>query len=380
METRFLFFVTWLCMNYMAAGSILAQTPIVLRDLTRLDGVTVTDFDHSAIMLSNGSRLSWDQVLSAPTTADRQTEFDRHIQELGLPLFRLKLRIANADWDGAGEIAGSLAVTLNETSLATPDVDMAYLVHLASMKCRLQEGDRINAVRDFVRAAQLQEQVSQETRDLVGTNRLPDQDSKIQFSQEILPVWFDVERLEKTIEQLTNEQTPESQPSPGVSLYLASMNIETGQIDSARELLNSIESTDGELASWRIILESRIKAKSGDLIKSQSLLEQNEATLVGGARAVAFYYRGISALEYKEPVGRDEPIDVDRSNAMLTLLKIPALYGDTYRHLSAAALFQAAEIAKLRELDNTHRKLQAELFRSYPRTYHASPKTTQIDR
>jgi hypothetical protein len=61
------------------------------------------------------------------------------------------------------------------------------------------------------------------------------------------------------------------------------------------------------------------------------------------------------------------------------LLRIPAIDGDNYRHLAAAALFQAAEIAKLRGLSDEEQKLREELRRRYPRTYHGAKKTTQIN-
>jgi hypothetical protein len=93
----------------LASQDIVTQPePIVLRDLTLIRGKTVTDFDETSIILSDGTRLTWDRVLKAQVQESRQEAFDLKLKQLGLPLFRLKSRIGNGDWIGAGEIAGPI--------------------------------------------------------------------------------------------------------------------------------------------------------------------------------------------------------------------------------------------------------------------------------
>jgi hypothetical protein len=101
------------------------------------------------------------------------------------------------------------------------------------------------------------------------------------------------------------------------------------------------------------------------------MLEVNTNKITGNARPVSLYYRGINV------VNQPDTSDLDRSKAILTLLRVPALYGNDYRDLSAAAIYQAAEIAKLRGRATDEQKLREELLRRYPRTYHGRMETNQ---
>ena len=337
------------------------------------------DFDRAGVMLSDGNKLGWDKILKAQTPPDRQEEFDRYINDLGLPLFRMKTRIRNADWSGAGEVAEPLLKITNAKAGELPNVNTAYLAHLSAMKSKLHNGDRTGAVWNFIQAATLQKNIDQEILELVGTSRLPERDLNLLFSRDILPIWFDLEQLEDIAGRLNTAIQETDTPAPGLVIYLASIQIERSQIQAAEDLLRSLESNDEEINAWKIILAARIQIKTGNSVKSQSMLEQNESALVGGARPAGFYYRGIAVLDNQEPAQSDDPVDIDRAKAILMLLRIPAIYGDRYRHLAAAALFQAAEIAKLRGLSDEAERLKKELMRQYSRTYHGSKKTTQIN-
>ena len=108
--------------------------PIVLRDLSLIRGKTVSDFDDASITLSDGTRLTWDQILKARVPGNRQTEFDLKLQQLGLPLFRLKTRIGNGDWIGAAEISGAIYDSSIANGKAPADVNTEYPVCLATMR------------------------------------------------------------------------------------------------------------------------------------------------------------------------------------------------------------------------------------------------------
>ena len=374
-QKSFSFALVW---AFASTSQVAAQPPIVLRDLTLLRNASVIDFDDAGIVLSDGNKLGWDIVLKAQTTPDRQADFDRRIVETGLPLFRLKNRIKNSDWAAAGEIAEPLLTGLSSAAAGRLDPDTIYLLHLASMNSRLQRGARADAVWNFIQAASIQETVSPQALRLVGTGRLPDRDTKFQLSQEILPIWFEPKNLEATVAKLMTLIKDGNKPAPGLVIYLASMKMELGQLQSASELTKTLDSVDEEMASWKVVLESRIATTSGDRVKGLAMLERNNHKFAGGAKPVAYYYRGIAALDFREPKGFEDPVDIDRSKAILILLRIPALYGDMYRHLSAAAIFQSAEITKLRGLRDEEQKLKDELLQRYPRTFHGSQKTTQM--
>jgi hypothetical protein len=352
-----------------------AKTPIVLRDLTLIRGKSVSKFDDTSIVLSDGSRLTWDQVLKANVAEDRQKEFNLMLNQIGLPLFRLKSRIGNGDWAGAGEIAEPIYDASIVRGNVSPDTDTFYLVCLATMKSRIRKGDRAAALMPFIRAARLQPKVSKQVREIVGARGIPQRDQETGLSHELLPVWFDNSTLQKAASSLSNwlgrvAQDNGPAPAPGTTIYLASLKIELGQTEEAMRLLRSVRfDSDAELSSWRTVLEARHHQKTKNLLNAQTMLEMNEKKITGLARLAALYYRGINVVD------QPDTSDLDRSKAILTLLRIPALHGDEHRDLAAAAIYQSAEIAKLRRRATDEQKLRDELLRRYPRTYHGYLET-----
>ena len=349
-----------------------AIDPIVLRDLTLIRGDSIVDFNDSSILLTNGNRLTWDQVLKATLSDGRQDEFDQKLEQIGLPLFRLKSRIRRGDWLGAGEIAGPIYDSSSESGKQTTDVDAAYLVSLATMKSRVRRGDRAGALIPFVNAAKLQFRASPGALEIVGEDRIAGRECQTGLSSELLPIWFDHSKLEKIANQLSNilENSAADvggSQAPGMTLYLASIKIELGQTEQAISLLGSLESateSDPELKAWQTVMLARLQQKNSHPLNAQTMLETNSNKITGTAGVAALYYLGINNMELVDTS------DVDRSKALLTLLRIPALYGTEQPDLAAAAIYQSARIAELREKKTDAQKLRDELLRRYPQTYH----------
>ena len=357
------------------------QSPIVLRDLSLIRDAEVESFDSTGVTLSNKTRLGWDKILRATVASDRQSEFDRNIKLLGLPVFRLKTRIANSDWQGAAEIAAPIFE--NEDGWNSLSPDLLYLASLTMMKSQLQKGIRDQAIWSFVVAAEKQSEASEEALKLAGTNRLTQRECQLGVAKSILPVWFNpsinkktVERLEAYLESKTDAG---EKPSPGEIIYLSSMLIELESYDAAKRWLGELDGRmatgEKEIRAWQNVLRARIKLKNGELDAARISLEelvsnqisQNEIE-IETPRMVALYYAGLTEM------AGENVTDSQRAKATLTFLTIPAVYGDTHKSLSAAALFQSAEIAKLRGRDGDAQKLRTQLLRKYPRTYHGSLK------
>lgn len=358
-----------------AVGTAIAQPPIVLRDLTLIRSNPVASFDSRGVVLADGRSLGWDQVLQASVQEDQQPKFDRFVREFGLPLFRLKTRIANGDWIAAGEIAEPLYQATVRSGEETALDDSAYFTCLATMKFRLRQGDVGSALIPFIRAAMLQANATKSELEIASTGQIPRRDAETKLSSEILPIWFDESpllELEKELNLLLQSNSESLTNSPGVTIYLASIKIELGKTDEAMRLLRALDSTDPEIASWRTVLEARIHQKTRNPLNAQTMLEINGKSIAGLARPVALYYRGINVLEQKDVS------DLDRTKAILTLLRIPAIYGDVHQELAAAALFQSAKITKLRGRDLDAQKLTNELLRRYPRTYHGALELTDL--
>ncbi|MFT5303090.1 MAG: hypothetical protein ACI814_003908 [Mariniblastus sp.] len=383
--------MTWFSLSISLGAMAHAQaprdeaTPIVLRDLSLIRGKTISQFDDNAIQLSDGTQLAWDQVLKASVDQERQTEFDRRVLEIGLPVFRLKSRIALGDWSGAGEIAqpiynqhilSSQTQTQRQIQPARSfDTDTKYLICLAAMHSSLDKHHHGQAMMPFFEAARTQPSVRREILDAVGIRTISKRELSTFFSDSIPPIWFDqtpnaeaekwlLQQIQ-SIDRQREERDSDFRLPPGFSLYLASIQIESGQTATAIQSLQRIDvKGDANLNDWHNVLLARAKQVDNDPIAAQTLLTPIAQRLQSPARPLALFYLGTSMASMPGVS------DSEFSRAMLMLLKLPALYGANSPELAAAALFQAAEIAKLRGMNSVAQKLREELLKRYPHTYH----------
>ena len=383
-STKFVFAIATISMQLfqlqwqdVATNVLLAQTPIVLRDLSLIRDKSIVAFDQHSIRLSDGSELGWDAVLKAELEPNEAKAFDNNVQQIGLPLFRLKSRISNGDWDGAGEIAipvftSSFLKQPMSTSVDLRDsdqqkaIDHEYLICLAAMKSFLNDGRRVEALVPFVRASILQPKIGDDVRLFVGSAAIPSQDAENLFSRELVPIWFDHSGLTSLSTQLAESGTStELAQSIGLRLYLASIQIELGRPDEGLQSIQTLDFPESsEFNAWRSILDARRHQTLNKPRKALSILDSEIKKMSGSARLAALFLQGTNLADIPNAT------DSENAKSLLTLIRIPALYGDEQPALAAAAIFQAAEIAELRKRDSDSQKLRDELLRRYPRTYH----------
>jgi hypothetical protein len=385
----FFSFVVYLALCVVSDKTMTAQaqvnTPspeslIVLRDLSVIRNNPVKQFDAQSIQLSDGSELSWDRVLKANISSEQQAEFDNKIRELGLPLFRLKSRIANRDWNGAIEVCDSWYRSDFEPSSNKFELEKQYLICLTKMRSSLQSGHPESALVAFLQSANLQTQLSAKALEQLGDSKLSDRDCQRMFSSELMPIWFDsveskavAAQAQAFAEKVLNVESASSLP-PGIAIYLASLKVElatdeNGNAQEATDLLRSLTAEldpklDSELNAWRSLIDARLKLKQGKFAAAQSTFELGAKTLGGSARPAALYFYGVATLQSPQAT------DHDLSKAMLSLLKVPAIYDERYPTLSAAAIFQASKVAEKRGRPAESQKLTEELLSRYIRTYH----------
>ena len=393
--------IVFLTIQILFSQRLLSQPPIVLRDLTLIRGKTVSEFDRSWITLSDGSTLQWDEVLKATLTSQtsdgdpslsqtqRQTKFDTLLNQIGLPIYRLKTRIRQGDWAGAGRIAEPIFDSAMAETFTFPNPNVEYLVCVATMKSRAGQGSgarsRAGGVLPFLRASSIQNKVDQKTLELSGTNGIVDKTQNA-ISPELLPIWFDIDQVRTSAKQIAKLDSELRQSDAGASttqaalaIYLASMQIELGQNELANANLNRLGSNqNNSIATWSTVLRARMLQKAGDHVRAQAMLDRNSRSLVGDARPVAIYYRGLSEFEIHntKPNQNQNPlnavVDTELSKSSLMLMRLPAIYGDSNPEIAAAGLYQAAMIAKLRGQTKQSKNLLRELLQRYPRTYHGS--------
>jgi hypothetical protein len=348
--------------------SLHAQPPIVLRDLSVISDASVTEFDEHSIQLSDGRSLGWDEILSATVPLDQQSQFNESLLQIGLPLFRLKSRVEREDWAGACELAESCFASLKFNRLDCDDPSTTtYLVCVATMKGRLLRGDRTGAVVPFLIAAKIQRGWSDSP---VGKfpKWLPEEDVAASLSSEILPIWFEPELVNSSFQilSLALAQTTTADEM-GAIVYLASMSIELGRLNQARELMAILANGGRTWDAWRLILQAQFNIAEGNPAVAAELLKSETIRLSGATEAIGWYLK--SAAIFME--NNLKPDSKSASTALLDLLKIPAVYGQRFPPLSAAALFQSIRIAESQAWHAEAEILRRELLNRYPNSYHA---------
>ncbi len=340
--------------------------PIVLRDLTLVRNDPVASFDEQGVMLDSQKRIGWSKILQAKVDDQRQPEFDRYLREVGLPLFRLESRLEKRDWAGIGEVAEPMYDSLCSGSLVANE-ELKFLVCRATMESRCYRSQPMEAIEPFLRAAAHQTRLDQDAKTALNPWLLPANDVAQMVSERLLPIWFDgakaaqvYARLDKAIE---NGQVPRTS---GALVYLASLAVAAENYGLADQLIAEIRKTSSgqdRIADWASVVEANRRLSSGETGQGRQILSRLIGQLDGAksqsaARAIALYLAGAY------------PDQDTFETQMLNLLRVPAIYGERYSNLSAAALYKAFTISREKSDPKQARILVNELLRRYPNTYH----------
>lgn len=350
----------WLCdLTIAHAQSIQDDSTIVLRNLTTIRDAKVSEFDAAGLLLTNGDRLQWDEVLSAPVPKDRQAEFNEYLKSVGEPLFRLKTRLRNKDWSGAGELGETLYEPIR--TRPSPNQELDFAIGLAVMRGRLFKGDRAGAVESFLLAASIQQKLNDASRKSLDDLLLPAVDVENQISNQIIPHWFDTNSIAAANDSVRELiEIGRIQNVRGVAVYLASLAVARKDYSESDRLISKLRGKNdltSSLDNWLTVIEIERYFAANEQPRADQLVKQSFNRLSGGPRALVFYLRGTYATDGPE-------------KQLLSLLTVPAVFGERFPNLSATALYRASLLVEKQGISKDARILRNELLRRYPNTYH----------
>ena len=339
-----------------------AQSEIVLRDL-RIHRSKVKRFDQSAVYLSNGAIVHWDQVLQATLDVSessgdaevaRQESFDAILEARGRAVFQIRHRLSLGDWSSLAKVTEPLNRGLAALPTNSEMARQEYIISLGAVHASLHQGDRAAAVRPFLRACRLKAEFDFDSG-LPTTVELSPQQIKSRLHPSIVPVFFDEKSARQQLDfiqgrLLTNQQEE--------IRYLVALAVCAGEQELARELLAKLGAKD---ENWVRIFSAQLELADGpgdavELIRDHQWREgltRNQATVVNYILAVAA-----------------SRISSDADTATLAFLGITAANQYKDRHLAAAALYQAVSIAEKNGRTREAKILKSELLDKYPETYH----------
>lgn len=380
------------------------QQEVLLRDLTRMDGTSVVRFDRFSVELSNGKTLSWDQILQA-SGGNAQQDFDQRLRSFGLPLFRVRQRLANQDYDGAGVVADrlltamlpelrSVAITSSasvnsngglslaqQASIARTTSETIYTICVLAMHARLNSGHRESALTAFLVAADYHQTVDDAIKEALGPAKLTLDTGAAPlnyFHEAIQPVWFHNQARQTALAEIrayfVDPSAGEQTLPPGVELYLASLEASVlpmggknagklnEQIDIASKLLQAeIRIRDDRSAGSELLRRAignvQFALKQDDIAASQAAdpSEHPMKTLMRHR----FLKRRFLESDEAQDVSRVE--DSNAVDAILDLLSIAANHRPKYPRLAAAALEIVAQYSRAIGDEETTKKLEYEL-------------------
>ena len=369
--------------------------PIVLRDLTLIRDRKVVRFDENIILLSDGSRLSWDRVLKATVDKSRQAEFDLLIENQGLPLYRLRRRIELADWSQVLSAAEPVyQQLLSGESLTT---DTKYLAALGVMRGHQHAGQRTASVQPFLRAARLQPSISPELKKSLADQLLSPTEVETQLADDLVPIWFDLKSIETDFESLQSFlDATENSDSAGARIYFASLaaarsrqpalqpqresssDSATDQpaeqtqeernqdrIDQAMTAIEELGKLPEPLRGWKVLLTAQMNLNQQRFEPARIALN-NQRNYFDRAPP---NQQAVAKL-LKAQALKTATTDSARVDAILSLLSIPARWENQYPTLASAALYEAIQVAEKRETAEEMRIIRDELLAKYPSTYH----------
>lgn len=339
-----------------------AQFKIVLRSLREIES-TKFEFDPIRIESSDGKSFYWDEIFSGSVAADQQQQFDAWLNEIGLPLFRARHRVLIGDFDSLAEIADGLHEKYAGMDATNRNCRCKFIMHLSKFCHRWSTAQREQAAVELIGLSRLVAAFAQELKSAAIPTSLTMAELEQCNAVMLVPVWFDQDQARLAVEQIQSQFGNDLSSWPdGQLIYITSLGIAAGSAwvnDGLSELGGRSSAMTN---SWLPLLLAYAEIANGQPDRAISKL-QNEVKKksTGAQRAVAQYLLGMATAS----------LNRSTDNAMLQLLYVPAVHGQQMPHLSAAALFEASQLAQRAGHVAESEALQAELKIRYPRSYHA---------
>jgi hypothetical protein len=360
-------------------GSVTAEDKLVLRDLTTLRDPGITSLDADGLVLSRersgGTKLvTWDEIESVQLADEKkQQDAEQLLQKIGLPLYRLRVRLELGDDTSLLEPAESLYETF-----AHRRSDSAYLVLQSLVWGRLAHGQREAAVEPWLLAYEVLRSRAAKVSDLPGTRR-PQLDPGAALLGELEPVWFDAEASRAALPKVEAALATFAEPIPsGARLYAASLALAAGDVAKAAPYLDAEvppqTSSDHLQAILRAQRELLQKKPQAAVERLRGVLEAMQRDQASDEAKVRIDYRPL-ALFWLARAQQAAGGTTARDEALLTYMRIPALYARQSPELAAAALFEVSQAYGSEP--RLAAKLRAELREQFAGTWYAQNLAAQ---
>ena len=336
---------------------IQAVDRVVLRNLDIVSGKAVTSFDEDGVIIDQGRPITWDQI-ERGILAEKQADFDKMLKEIGEPLYRIRQRLQVEDYASCLSHAEKIYPRFSERRSPS-----AYMVAQSLMWARIATGQREKALIPYFRCYEMLRQIDTSKVPIPGDRRLQF-DKNTALTPELLPIWFHPQAAKAALPQVTTSLRTLSKPLPtGARIYYATLSLAAGDRERAQTLLNGLTSDKPEIKQLRELLLTQMdvtpSTQPNAVVRFKNLLPQLDAS----NRVLGMYWLGVA-----QTMGS---ISEEQQDGILQLLRIPAMYADTYPDMAAAALHTAMTTLEKNQDTPSSKALRKELLSRFGNTYHA---------
>jgi len=300
-----------------------AADRIIFRDLKIESSRTVESFDVDGVRLDNDTVLGWDRIKQG-TLAKGQTEFDQMLEELGLPLLRIRQRMKTEDYRGAAEPADELLPKyLGRNS------DTAFVVTLAATWGRIASGRQEEALVPYLYCLEWIKRRKGVNIPWPGPRRL-DVDLKTGICRDIPPLWTQSEIAAAVLPDAGKAIGEMARPwLPGVRVYYAALAKAANADDRVKVALSELPN-DEYWTLYRTIALSPITDE-----KETAILRVGSRKGDPLQRALSLYWLGHGGLEKEAGAQHDA--------GLVDLIRVAAVFGDDYPNVAAQSLYLVME-------------------------------------
>ena len=357
---RRLFLLIAIILVLAITSSLDAQYRIILRGPTVVES-TRFDFDQFQVRSAEGKIYTWDQIGSGTVGKDQQAAFDRLRKEVGLPLFRAKHRLKIGDYRSLKTIANQLDAQYASEKATARNCRSKFISALVTLYYHLESANREQAVIPFFELSQLVNSFPQLQSEKTPANLTFEEIKQCQASH-LVPIWFDQQNASQVLQQIISPNGDELRDfSDGKLIYTTSLAL-AAKVPARAHCLSELSKRSSTIVQeWLpLILAYReiLDSESGQYVDE---LRNNLGELTDTRRAAALFLLGSNS----------NALDKRHDDGILILLRVPAEFGQTMPHLSAASLFGAAELARRAGKKTESNLFTKELRNSYPNSYHA---------
>ncbi len=327
---------------------------VVLRDLQVVRG-EIESIDEDGVHIADQPVVAWDFVLRVHSVSMAKDQIEGYLETIGRSAALIRWRLEIDDAEGAAEESRRLLPRLGDRNSETSAVMCGAL-----MADQLERSDVDAALMSYVQVLQRLNGHPDWRARFPKSIGVPERPGE-QLHPRLLPICLGTSSPESRSTQLASvlKSLPLGDQPLSLLVYAAALVDDSSDDPLASKLMTELQRRSHE---WSRAFEIEHVAQAPEPVDPITIdhMWDETATWPDEARVVARYWLALRGLK-----DCGDAFDA----AAVRMLSIPAVWGDRFHEVSAAAIVQVATLAAKQGDETTAEKLYNEIRQRYPHTY-----------